>query len=252
MIANFGPLLLLASVGIGIFAGVIKGIVGFGMPMLLISGLSMFLSPEWALAGLIFPTLATNGMQALRQGHRAAVQSVIRFRVFLLVGGVALVISAQFVRFLEPDTFLLLVGIPITAFAGMQLFGVTFHLSKPSQRIEALVGATAGTIGGISGVWGPPTVAYLTALGTEKAEQVRVQGVIYGLGAALLCFAHIGSGVLRWETLPFSIFLILPAMAGTWLGARIHDRIDQATFRKATLFVLTIVGLNLIRRGLMG
>jgi len=31
-----------------------------------------------------------------------------------------------------------------------------------------------------------------------------------------------------------------------------HDRIDQATFRKATLLVLMIAGANLLRRGVFG
>ena len=252
ILTHLGPMLLFMALLIAVFAGIIKGMVGFGMPMVLVSALSTFLTPDWALAGLILPTVVTNGMQALRQGPRAALQSVVRFRTFLLVGAVALVISAQFVRVLPQNAFLLLIGLPVTAFAAMQLFGVTITLAKPSRRVEAVIATIAGGIGGVSGVWGPPTVAYLTALGTEKAEQIRVQGVIYGLGAVLLFFAHIGSGVLRGDTAMFSLMLVPPAILGMWLGGRIHDRIDQATFRKATLLVLTIAGLNLIRRALVG
>ena len=39
-------------------------------------------------------------------------------------------------------------------------------------------------------------------------------------------------------------------MAGLFLGFKVQDRMDQALFRKATLAVLVIAGLNLIRRGL--
>ena len=246
------PSQLVAAFAVALVAGVIKGMVGFGMPMILISGLSMFLSPELALAGLIIATVATNGLQALRQGWRAAWGSIKRFRVFLLVGLVFLLSSAQMVRLLSPQTFLLILGIPITFFACLQLFGVRFHLSKPSVRVEAGVGAFAGFIGGLSGVWGPPTVAYLTALDTPKNEHVRVQGVIYGLGAVALLFAHTGSGVLRAETLLLSLALLPPALVGMWAGVRWHDRIDQATFKKATLVILAVAGLNLIRRGVFG
>ena len=69
---------------------------------------------------------------------------------------------------------------------------------------------------------------------------MRVQGVIYGLGAVALTLAHLGSGILRAETIPFSASLILPALAGLWVGFRLQSRIDQATFRKATLLVLLI------------
>lgn len=233
-------------------AGVVKGAVGFGMPMLLISVLSAFLPPDIALAGLILPTVVTNGAQAFGHGARAALASVRRFRVFLLAGLVFLAISAQMVNWIPAATLLVLISLPVTGFAAMQLAGVTFALARQSVPIEVAAGALAGFVGGLSGVWGPPTVAYLTALNTQKAEQLRVQGVIYGLGAISLVVAHLGSGVLRAETLPFSALLIAPALVGQWVGRAIHDRIDQETFRRATLVVLLLAGLNLLRRGLLG
>lgn len=246
------PTDLALAFAIAALAGLVKGLVGFAMPMILVSGLGTFLSPELALAGLILSTLIANGMQALRQGISAAVASIRRFRVFLAVGLVFLLISAQLVRVLSPNVLLLVIGIPVTVFALMQLVGLRFSLAAPSLRIEAMVGAFAGFIGGMSGIWGPPTVAYLTAIDTPKSDQLRVQGVIYGLGAVALLAAHVGSGVLRAETLPFSMALVPSAILGMWLGGLLHDRIDQVTFRKATLAVLLVAGLNLVRRGLWG
>lgn len=246
------PIELVLAFAIAAGAGMVKGLVGFAMPMITISGLSMFLAPEFALAGLILPTVVTNGIQALRQGPKAAWASVRRFGVFLGVGLVFLLASAQLVRLLSESTLLLLIGLPVTLFCLMQIVGIRFTLSAPSKRIEALVGAVAGFIGGMSGIWGPPTVAYLTALNTPKAEQMRIQGVIYGLGAVALLGAHVQSGVLRAETLPFSLALVLPAVSGMWLGGLLHDRVDQAVFRRATLIVLLLAGLALVRRGLVG
>ncbi|MGR3454160.1 TSUP family transporter, partial [Pseudooceanicola sp.] len=151
---------------VAVFAGIIKGMVGFAMPMILVSGLGSIVGPELALAGLILPTLLTNGWQALRQGPAAAWDSVKRFRVFLLIGFVALVISAQLVRVMPEALMLLLIGVPITLFAATQLMGRVLVLPSASLKVEAGVGAFAGFIGGFSGVWGPPTVAYLTALET--------------------------------------------------------------------------------------
>lgn len=238
--------------GVLFVAGLIKGMVGFAMPMISIAGLSMVLPPDWALAGLIMPTLVTNGMQALGQGTRAAVNSVRQFRVFLIVGLVFLMISSQLVTRVDPDTFLLMIAVPVALFAVMQLFGLRFTLAAPSARIEAVTGAVAGFVGGMAGVWGPPTVAYLTALNTPKADQMRVQGVIYGLGAVALVGAHLTSGILRSETLVFSLALVLPGVAGMWIGGQLQDRIDQATFRRITLVVLLVAALNLLRRALMG
>ncbi|WP_101065618.1 sulfite exporter TauE/SafE family protein [Roseovarius salinarum] len=253
MVWDIGPPGIWAiAVGVALLAGLVKGVVGFAMPMVLISGLGTVVSPELALAGLIMPTLVTNGWQALRQGPRAALASIRRFRVFLLAGMVCLAVSAQLFRILPEAALLVLIGVPVTAFALIQLAGVPMRLpGRPRPATEAAVGGFAGFVGGVSGVWGPPTVALLTALDTPKVEQMRVQGVIYGLGAVALMVAHLGSGVLRADTLPLSLALVLPALAGMAAGFAIQDRIDQRAFRRATLAVLLIAGLNLLRRALV-
>lgn len=234
-------------------AGVVKGMVGFAMPMIMISLMGGFVAPDVALAGLILPTVVTNGMQALRQGMGEAWASVRRFWLFMVIGLAALLVSAQLVRVLPQEVLLLMIGAPVAVFALSQLMGWQLRLPARGRRwIEAGIGGFAGFIGGFSGVWGPPTVAYLTALDTPKTEQMRVQGVIYGLGAVALLGAHVGSGVMRAETMPFSLAMVAPAVLGTWLGFCIQDRIDQRAFRRATLVVLLIAGLNLVRRGLIG
>ena len=57
---------------------------------------------------------------------------------------------------------------------------------------------------------------------------------------------------MRAQTLPFAALMIVPAVVGMWVGLQFQDRIAQATFKRLTLIVLFIGGLNLIRRGLLG
>lgn len=57
-----------AALAITLFAGFVKGTVGFAMPLILVSAFAVFLPQELALAGLILPTLLANVSQAFRQG----------------------------------------------------------------------------------------------------------------------------------------------------------------------------------------
>lgn len=244
--------LMVFAAAVAFAGGLVKGVVGFAMPMVLISGLSSIAAPEIALAGVILPTLACNGWQALRQGVLAAWGSMRRFRVFLLAGLVFMLGSAQLVAVMSQPVMLLVIGGPIVLYAVLALAGRPLRLPpNPGPRVEAGIGAVAGFFGGISGVFGPPTVAMLTALDTPKTEQIRIQGVIFGAGAIVLVGAHLGSGVLNPLTLPLSAALVLPALAGMGIGFAIQDRIEQAMFRKLTLAVLVIAGLNLVRRGVL-
>jgi uncharacterized protein len=247
------PLLFGLAAAVTLFGGFVKGAVGFAMPMIMISGMASFMPPELALAALIVPTVLANLWQALRGGALAAWQSVVTLRVFILTLLVFIALSAQAVGRLSSSTLYLILGVPIALFAASQLFGWRFHVRpEHRRRVEVALGAVAGLVGGLSGVWGPPTVAYLTATDTPKKEAIRVQGVVYAAGAVVLFFSHLKSGVLNAQTLPLSLWMLVPAMIGMGLGFRVQDQLDQGRFRRATLAVLIVAGLNLIRRGLMG
>ena len=256
MDAVFGlidPYYWVLALSITLLAGFVKGAVGFAMPMIMISGLGSFLSPELALAALIIPTVLSNVMQTLRGGLAEAWASMKRFRRYLAILLAVILLSAQLVSVLTPATMFLVVGIPITLISLSQLLGWRPHIRPEIQkRTEAFVAVFAGIIGGIAGVWGPPTTAYLTAIDTPKAEQIRVQGVIFGTGAVVLFFAHLKSGVLNALTLQFSMWMVVPAVIGMVIGFQFQDRLDQKKFRRLTLAVLVLAGLNLVRRGLFG
>lgn len=66
--ANLTNFAFAISLLVGALAGLVKGVTGFAMPLIMISALSSFLTPDLALAGLILPTLVTNFSQAFRQG----------------------------------------------------------------------------------------------------------------------------------------------------------------------------------------
>lgn len=233
-------------------AAFVKGAVGFAMPVIMISGLSSFLSPELALAGLIVPTLLANVWQVLRGGLRNVAGVVRLYWRYLVVVLVFIAGSAQLITVLPAGVLYLIVGVPISAFAVLQLAGWSAVPPRRGRRIfELATAALAGFVGGLSGVWGPPTVAYLTAINAPKRESIRVQGVVYASGGMMLLLAHLQSGVLRAETLPLSLVLVVPMLLGMWAGFQVQDRLDQVLFRRAVLVVLTLVGLNLVRRGVI-
>lgn len=242
---------LAAAVAITLFAGFVKGTVGFAMPMIMISAFGSFMPPETALAGLVMPTLVTNLSQAFRHGWQAASRSVATYWRMILATVVCIAISAPFASTIPQALFLLLLGMPITLYAALQLSGRSLALPIENRpRAEVVCGVVGGLYGGVAGVWGPPVTVYLLSIGAGKAEQVRVQGVIFLIGAVVLLGAHLGTGILSGLTLPFSAALVVPAMAGLYLGYALQDRLDPRRFRRWTQVLLVLTGLNLVRRGL--
>jgi uncharacterized membrane protein YfcA len=250
---SLGPEALIGAALVALLAGFVKGAVGFALPLILVSGLGVIVEPRLAVAGLILPTVVANGIQAMRSGLGDARDSIREHAVYIAVVCVAIIVTAQFVTSIPAGVMYVLLGVPVVMLSAVQLAGRRFHIRPESRRrTEVLIAVGAGMMGGIAGTWGPPTVLYLLALDTPKARQMVVQGVVYGLGAVSLLIGHLRSGLLNAETAPFSAFLLLPALAGMWAGLALGDRLDQQKFRRLTMAVLIVAGLNLIRKGLQG
>jgi uncharacterized membrane protein YfcA len=231
--------------------GFAKGVVGFALPLIAVSVMGSFLPYEVAVALLVVPTLVSNVSQTLRQGLGAAVETLRAFWWMNLVLVVMIVLSAQLVVAL-PDRLLFgLLGAAVCIFAVSQLAGWQLHF-RPSHRraVETVVALVGGFLGGLSGVWGPPIVMYLFAARLPKAEMIRAQSLSFLLGSIVLFLAYLHTGVLNAATLPVSTWMVVPTMVAMFVGYWVHDRLDQRRFRTATLAVLVVTGLNLLRRAI--
>ncbi len=251
--ASYGIWAIIIAFLVMALAGFIKGAIGFALPMIVVSGIGTVMSAETAIAAMILPGLVTNFWQSIRNGLAEAIASLKKFWRLNLVLLVTIYFCAKLVV-IVPEAFLFLtLGGGITFFGTLQIIGWRPRLQQRLRRVYELITAlVAGFFGGLAGVWGPPILMYLMAMDTPKVEQIRVQGISFLLGSMVLTIAHLDSGVLNAVSLPFSMALVIPAMAGMFVGFYVQDRIDQQLFRRVTLFVLVIAGLNLLRRGFMG
>ncbi len=245
--------LLLYALAVTFVAGFVKGAVGFAMPLIMISGLSILIDLPLVAAGIVIPVMISNGMQVWRAGLGKAREALREHVLYIVLVCIFILIATQFVRRIEPNTLYIILGVPVLTLCLIQLAGWQPQIPHRSRRLfEWVAGIFSGILGGLAGTWGPPTVLYLIALRTPRAQQMSIQGVIYGLGSIMLFLGHLQSGVLNSTTWRFSALLALPALLGMWFGGRLGDRFDQERFRKVTLVVLAIAGANLIRRGIMG
>ncbi len=245
------PWVIVAAIVITGFSGFVKGTVGFAMPMIMMSAFGSIMPATTALALMILPTLVTNIAQAFRQGWRAALETVVKYRWHIGMIVLFIPISSRFATAIPTWLMFLLLGVPITAFALWQLSGrpmiLPIHHRRRAQIIGGIIG---GLYGGISGIWGTPIIIYMMSVGAEKREQVRVQGVVFLIGAVVLFASHLRTGVLNAHTLPLSALMVVPGMLGLWAGFALQDRLNVVQFRRWTQILLVLSGLNLVRRAI--
>ncbi|MEO0486288.1 MAG: sulfite exporter TauE/SafE family protein [Pseudomonadota bacterium] len=251
--SELGTTLFVLSVLITLTAGVIKGTVGFAMPLVMVSGLTSIVEPTLAIAAMILPVVASNAFQTFRHGVAPALREARFVWRYLLVVSVFIILSAQLLPLISARVFYLVLGVPVVILSLIQLYGWRPIIPEARRRMaEWGIGVFSGIMGGLAGTWGPTTVLYLMAIDTPKDRQIIVQGVIYGTGAVMLLIAHLQSGVFNMTTAPWSAALLIPAYLGMLIGFWLSDRMDQQRFRTVTLIVLVVAGLNLIRKAVVG
>lgn len=231
--------------------GLIKGVVGVGLPLVGISLLALVLDPRLVLAILVAPVVATNLRQALaaglpREGIRRFWALIVLFILGTWGGAYMLV---------QINTALLLgiLGVIVVIFSALNLVNPRLHLPPRHERWAGpTVGLGAGMLNGISTVNGPPLVMYLMSLRLEKDTFVASYGLIALCGAIPLAASYAWVGILGWQELGLSLLALIPVFAGMWIGERIRHRINPLMFQKVLLVTLIVLGLNLIRRGVFG
>ncbi|MGG7567390.1 sulfite exporter TauE/SafE family protein [Rhodovulum sp. DZ06] len=253
LISEHSAIALLVG-GLGMLAGgFAKGAVGFALPMISVSVGGSALPATMAVAGMILPGVVTNIWQTFRGGGAAAWGALREHWRLNAILFAMIALCAQLVTVLPERVLFLALGGGVTCFGLVQLLG--WRPSIPPggrRRAEALAAVIAGFFGGLAGVWGPPIVLYFLALEMPKRDMVRAQGISFLLGSLILVAAHLQSGLLSGANLAWSAAMVAPGVAGMALGQALQDRLDPVAFRRATLFVLCLAGLNLLRRGLMG
>lgn len=126
----------------------------------------------------------------------------------------------------------------------------------PKPRIPGLSSAGMVIGGAIStfltmfiGATGPFIQSVLLPLGLEKRQLIATHAVCMALqhGLKVVAFGAMGFAFADW--LPLVAMMIAAGFAGTVFGTRLLDRMSERAFALALKIVLTIVGIDLLRRG---
>ena len=241
------PTTLIIIFSVGLIAGIVKGIVGFALPMILISGLSILISIEQALASLILPTIFTNLIQSFTTSKSSFYKTIGNYKIFLFFSSFFLVISSQIYVILATELIMGFIGIILFVYTFSQILGYELKFTK-NNFLTVVIGSINGFLGGISGIWGPLTVSYLTSLKIEKNEQIKIQGIMYSFGSILLLIGHLYSGILNLYIVSLSLALVPLCIIGLFIGSIIRNKINHATFKTITLIMILIASINLIRK----
>ena len=243
------PLQLVIVLAIFLFAGLIKGIVGLGLPALAVGLLSLVMAPAQAVALLTMPSIITNIWQLAAGPHFALL--VKRLWVFLLANFLA-TLAGLATGFLAADhsgTALAAVGSALILYGLLGLSPLHFTIPPRAEGwLSPVIGAATGLVSSVTGVLSIPSVPYLEALGLRRDALVQALGLSFSVTTLGLIIGLASHGILRVQMATLSLVSLAPAIAGMAAGQWLRSRIPPRLFRTIFLLGLIALGLHLLLR----
>ena len=223
--------------------GLVKGTLGFGMPMVALPIIAFIVPATTAMILLCAPIFLTNFLQIkFKQGI-----SSYRFLPMFLSLVIGLVIGARLILEINLNTITQIIAVSIIFAALVNCFG--FKIQNPNKNrekiITSIIGFGSGILGGLSTFYGPPMLDYLVASDLPKEKFVRTVSTMYFIGSFPLYGSLIYYGFATKQDLIFSLLLIIPAYIAQQIGTKIRDKINQGQFRTCILVTLIILGISL-------
>ena len=228
-----------------LIAGMVKGSIGMGLPLVSITLLSFYTSPRIAMMLIIVPTLVTNFLQFYRSVDRV---NMVLSNKFLLVSLLVCTFTVSFFSFLlEQKTLSFLLGLIISIFVIYRWSGFSPSFGLGFDKIlQVGSGAIIGTAAGFTHVWAPTIAVLLVIRKANKEQFVALTGLFIFVGSTGLFFTHYLFELLDRQSLIFSTLMIIPSVVGFLIGEKIRSFISEKLFETLLMFFLLIASTNLL------
>ena len=222
-------------------AGLVKGVVGLGLPTISMALLAVAMSPAQAAALLILPAFFTN----LCQAHPVATLGALLRRIGGMLIGVCVgtVAGAWVLGAPSGQWATAALGAALAAYALWGLFGKPLLVNPASEPwLGPIIGLLTGVVASATGVFGVPAVPYLQALGLERDRLIQAMGVFFTVSTVALAVGLSINDSYSPGVAGASLLMLAPALFGMWFGTRLRRVLSPTVFRLWFMISLAALG----------
>lgn len=242
--------LLLPVLATFLVAGMVKGVIGLGLPTVAMGLLGLVMAPMEAASLLIVPSVVTNLWQlAAGPSFKALLGRLWPMLIGICAGTLAAgaMLPPGFSAYATPA-----LGVALVLYAVVGLAAVCVAVPHRMEPwLAPVVGAATGLVTGATGVFVLPAVPYLQGLGLGKEDLVQGLGLAFTVSTFALAASLALGGDFNPGVAASSLYALAPALAGMLLGQWIRARIRPAVFRRIFFLGLLALGAHLSLRSLL-
>jgi uncharacterized membrane protein YfcA len=222
------PLVFIAAAFL--FAGFVKGVLGIGLPTVVMGLLSIVMPPAQAAALMVLPAMGTNLWQ---MAAGPSLGKLLRRFAGMIVGVFVGTFATIGLLTQSAAGASAALGLVLAAYGLYGLFARRFEIAPRYERwASPVIGLVTGSICGATGIFVVPTAPYLTSLRMSTEELVQSIGISAFVCPLALTIALAVHGRYSVGVAGASFLALAPAVAGMYVGIRLRRRMAAAVFMK--------------------
>lgn len=218
--------------------------VGGGIAMLTLMGLFVPVAALIPVHGAV--QLGSNTGRAWHQRANVRMDVAAPFIAGSVIGAI---IGALVVVQLPDDVLKLVLGTFVVAITWTRVPGIE-KLTRVGLAVASVVVALAGMIVGATGPLVSVLFAQFFANDRRALVATHAAGMTAQHGLKIIVFGL--AGFAFWEWLPLIAAMVFSGYLGTVYGTRLLERMPEKSFRRWFKIAITVLALDLVRRGILG
>jgi uncharacterized membrane protein YfcA len=232
-----------------LLAGMVKGVIGMGLPTVAMGLLALVMAPIQAAALLIVPSLVTNIWQLVAGPSFIALLK--RFSTMMIAICLGTVAGIGLLTGSAGGMANVALGAVLAVYGIMGLRSTRFVIPKHSERwLSPVIGLFTGVLTGATGVFVIPAVPYFNSLGLEKEDLIQTLGLSFTVSTLALAVGLMANGQFKMTVATSSLLAVLPALGGMFLGQHVRNRLKPEVFRRWFFIGLLILGAYMVVRAI--
>ena len=241
----FDLLTVLAILATFFVAGVVKGVIGLGLPSISLALLTVVINLPTSMALLIMPSLVTNIWQAIRGGKFLKILKPLW--LLFLTSTLTVWTGSKALAIVDLTLLSALLGSLLMSYAIVSLYGLRFNIkSRNEWWVGSLTGSVNGILTGMTGSFVVPGVFYLQSIRQEKDELIQSMGILFTTSTLALFFSLQTNEYLTSKLIVWSSISIVPSIIGVLIGQQIREWLSEKIFKNVFFFSLLFIGAYII------
>ncbi len=230
-----------------LLAAFVKGATGLGFPLIATPMIALLLDIRTAVTVLILPNLFMDSAQVVRDG--LPYEIFRRFKALIVPTIIGVFLGTLVLVKLPLWILNACLGVMVLVFVISSVLKFEFTVSPRSEKVlSPICGFVSGFLNGMTNAAGPTLAIYLYSLKLEKRNFVKSIATIFVTTKLSQLVAISTWNLFSWYTIKLSLLVLLFALAGFYAGIKAQDRVNQQTFNRGLMTLLSLVGATLIAR----